>query len=260
MEGLKGVIEGKLSRPRRTLIYGQHGIGKTLWASKAPNPIIIQTEEGADDIGTPRFPVCQNMEQFWWCYRQLMGVKGEPKTHDRESVIVDSADWLETLQNKQVCEELGINSLDDWDYGRAYTIASLRWKKLLHSMLELQKERGMNIIFIAHSKVVEFKDPTRDSYMRYTNALHTNGKGAGAGKDLQEWCDEVLFMTYKVNVRLTDKKLGKEEKKAVGGGDRALYTEERPTHDAKNRLDLDYEIPMDKDLGYNGVYATGEEA
>ena len=67
-------------------------------------------------------------------------------------------------------------------------------------------------------------------------------------------------MTYKVNVRLTDKKLGKEEKKAVGGGDRVLYTEERPTHDAKNRLGLDYEIPMDKDLGYNGVYATGEEA
>ena len=260
MEGLKGVIEGVVVKPRRIMVYGQHGIGKTLWASKAPNPIIIQTEEGADDIGTPRFPVCKQMDQFRWCISQLMGTMSEPKHHDRDTVIIDSADWLEKIITAEVCTENGVDSIDDISFGRGHNKVQAKWAEVLRDLSLLQSKRGMTVIIIAHAKVIEFADPTRDSYMRYTNALHTNKRGEGAGKDLQEWCDEVFFMCYKVNVRITDKKLGKEEKKAVGGGDRVLYTEERPTHDAKNRLDLDYEIPMDKDLGYNGVYATGDEA
>lgn len=262
MQGLKGVTEGVTKKPRRTMIYGVHGVGKTTWASQSPNPILIQCEEGANDIGTPRFNLCRKLEDVTWCISELMGTMSEDKHHDRDTLIIDSLDALENIINVSVCTEMGVEAIGDVEYGQGYGHSHIKWLELLDSIKLLSEKRNMNIILIAHSRVVEFKDPARDSYMRYTNALYTNAKGVGIGSFIQQWCDEVFFSTWKVSTRVTDKKVGREEVKAVGGGQRVIYTAERPSHDAKNRLgltkDLAYEIPMDFAGGYNAVYGTKE--
>ncbi len=54
---LNQVITGKRHTPRRTVIYGVEGIGKTTFAAGAVAPIVIQTEDGVDHLAVPRTPL-----------------------------------------------------------------------------------------------------------------------------------------------------------------------------------------------------------
>jgi len=246
---LKGVTSGRVVRPRKILLYGVHGIGKSSFAAKAPNPIFIQTEEGTNDLEVDRFPLCKTMTRVDWCITQLL-----EEEHDYKTVVIDSADMLGAVINKQVCEQMDVPSIEDIPYGKGHEYSYSQWNSLLGDIELLQEKRDMTVIFIAHSKIVEFQDPSSDTYHKYTNNLHINKKGIGVGARIQEWCDEVLFANYKTHTRITDKSIGKEAVKAVGSGERVIYTEQRASFDAKNRLGLPYELPMDKDLGYQ-VYA-----
>jgi hypothetical protein len=64
---------------------------------------------------------------------------------------------------------------------------------------------------------------------------------------IQEWCDEVLFASFRVNTRTEEAGFGKERKLAVGGKDRYIRTNESASCIAKNRLGLPSELPMDWD-------------
>jgi hypothetical protein len=63
---------------------------------------------------------------------------------------------------------------------------------------------------------------------------------------LQEHSDCVLFANYKVGV--TEEKLGFDQKRtrAVGSGQRVLYTQERPAYSAKNRFNLPDSVVLDE--------------
>ncbi|NRA38502.1 MAG: AAA family ATPase, partial [Planctomycetes bacterium] len=53
---LETIESGVVLRPQRTLLYGTAGIGKSSWASCAPEAIFIQTEDGLDSIACHKFP------------------------------------------------------------------------------------------------------------------------------------------------------------------------------------------------------------
>jgi len=55
---------------------------------------------------------------------------------------------------------------------------------------------------------------------------------------LYEWCDEVLFATYRVSTIKREEGFGQTRTRAVGSGERVVYTCEAPTHQAKRRIDL----------------------
>jgi len=59
-----------------------------------------------------------------------------------------------------------------------------------------------------------------------------------------EWCDEVLFATYKVFTKSTDEGFNRTRAQGIGSGERVLRTVERPAHLAKNRLNLPDELPL----------------
>ncbi len=61
MSLLKNVAKGKQVRPRRTVIYGTHGVGKSTFAAKFPVPIFVQTEDGAADLDVAKLPLCQDL-------------------------------------------------------------------------------------------------------------------------------------------------------------------------------------------------------
>ena len=46
MELMKQIVTGKQTLPRRVMLYGVHGIGKSTFGAMAPNPMFIQTEDG----------------------------------------------------------------------------------------------------------------------------------------------------------------------------------------------------------------------
>ena len=98
----------------------------------------------------------------------------------------------------------------------------------------------MTVILIAHAKIERFENPETESYDRYVPRLHKYARAV-----VQEWCDEVLFATYKVYTKVTDEGFNRKKAKGMGSGERVIRTTERPAHLAKNRLNLPDELPLD---------------
>ena len=98
----------------------------------------------------------------------------------------------------------------------------------------------MMVILIAHAKIERFENPETDAYDRYSPRLNKHASAL-----IQEWCDEVLFATYKVHTKQTEEGFDKTRTRGIGTGDRIIRTTERPAHMAKNRMDLPEELPLD---------------
>lgn len=235
MSVLSKVSKGRKVRPRRTIVYGVHGVGKSTFAADWPSPLFIPTEDGISDLDVDSLPVCVNAMQV---YEAAMELSSEATDHDYKTVVIDSADWLEQLIWRDLCLDEGKDSIADFGFGKGYSKSAERFRKIL-SALDGCRDRGLHVLLIAHCEVKRFENPEGDSYDRYTPKLHKTTEGL-----IQEWADEVLFATYKTFVRKNDEGFGKERGVGVGTGERTLKTNERPSHLAKNRLGLPDEIPM----------------
>ncbi len=223
-----------IQRPRRVLIYGTHGIGKSTFGSCAPSPIFVQTEDGLQDLDCESFPLAQS-------FTDVMQACWELSTSDHRfhTLVVDSVDWLERLIWKQVCEEGGKEDIGEFGYGKGYERASAKWDLFLKQIESCNVDKGMMIVLIGHAKIEKFANPETDSYDRYSPRLHKTSSAI-----LQEWCDEVLFANYKVYTKKSEEGFDKTRTSGIGSGERVLKTTERPSHMAKNRLGLPDEIPL----------------
>ena len=114
------------------------------------------------------------------------------------------------------------------------------WREVLDGLNALRNERGMMVILIAHAKIERFENPETDAYDRYSPRLNKHASAL-----IQEWCDEVLFATYKVHTKQTEEGFDKTRTRGIGTGDRIIRTTERPAHMAKNRMSLPEEMPLD---------------
>jgi hypothetical protein len=236
MSVMDSVVRGKQRKPRRTVLYGVHGIGKSTWAAQWPEPIFIQTEDGIADLDVSSFPLCTDLLQAYQPIIELGG--GE---HEFKTVVIDSADWLERLVWKQVCQKEGKKAITDFGYGAGYGKATAIFSDILNA-LNCCRDAGMHVLLIAHCEIKRFENPEGDSYDRYVPKLHRDSASL-----LQEWADEVLFANYKTNVRKTDEGGFNKDGRGVGvgAGERVLKTSERPGFLAKNRLNLPDELPFD---------------
>lgn len=232
---LKSIVKGKVKKPRRTIIYGVHGVGKSTFGAMSNKPIFIQTEDGLDDIDCDRFPLCICVSDVL----NAIGVLYNEK-HDYKTVVIDSLDWLEQLIWAQVCVEHNKKSIEEIGYAKGYVFALSHWRNILDGFNALRNERGMDIILVAHAEIVKFDNPETDPYDRYTPKLHRRASAL-----VQEWADEVLFATYKVHTKQTDEGFNRKRTMGIGDGERILRTCERPAHLAKNRLGLPEEMPLD---------------
>lgn len=235
MTTLDSIQKGRVRAPRRTLLYGVHGVGKTNFGAMAENPIFVPTEDGLADVDCERFPLATKyadvLDDLAVLYSQ---------DHGYRTVVLDSLDWLETLILARVCEQRSVESPEDIPYQKAYVYALRHWTEVIEGLDALRNDRGMAVVLIAHAKVERFNEPGSDGYDRYSPKLHRL-----ASAKVQEWCDEVLFARYRVSTRQTDQGFNRKRTIAMGQGERIVCTTERPAHLAKNRLNLPDELPLD---------------
>ena len=249
---LDSIKTGREARPPRIMVYGSEGVGKSTFGASAPKPIFIQTEDGLGEIECSKFPLAKSVSEV---IAELTALRDEQ--HDFQSIIIDSADWLERLIFEEVCREYGVRSIEkaDGGYGRGYTHALTHWRKLVHLLEELRDKRGMLVILVAHAKVERFEDPENAAYDRYTPRLHKH-----AASLLSEWVDAVLFANKKFRVQ-------KENERAIAapigaeGGERIVRTVGSPACIAKNRFGLPPELPLSWQAfieAYQGVHSGAE--
>ena len=220
--------------PRRTLLYGVQGIGKSTWASKWPGPVFVPTEDGLSNIDCRAFPLAKRMTDVQGYILDLGG-----EEHPYKTVVLDSADWFEKLIWQSVCREHSKESIADFGYGKGYALAVEKFRKCLRD-LDQCRTRGMHIVVIAHCAIVRFESPEGESYDRYQPRLHRECAAL-----IQEWADEVLFANYQTFTRKTDEGFGRERNIAVGDAKRILYTQEKPAYLAKSRLPLPPEMSFE---------------
>jgi hypothetical protein len=225
------LITGRKMLPPRILLYGPHGVGKTTWGAGAPSPVLVQTEDGLGNLDVPRFPLCSDYEQVCSALKELA-----TEDHDRKTLVLDSLDHLEPLVWAETCRrEKNKPSIESFGYGKGYVEASTEWRSIL-DLLSAIRNRGMSVVLLAHAEIKAFNDPSSEPYDRYQIKLHKI-----ASAIVQEWVDAIFFATYLRDVIQADGK----KTRAIGNGERVCYTEERPTHVAKNRWSLPYELPLD---------------
>lgn len=223
-------------RPRRVMLYGTHGIGKSTFASCAPKPIFIRTEDGLQDIDAESFPLAT-------CYADVMESIYELRNaeHDYKTCVIDSADWLEQMIQRYVFEAAGKDCITDvgGGFGKGEDKAATIYKYVLGELSALNVERKMTVILLAHCKIEKIEPPNVAAYSRYSPKMDKRICDVA-----QEWCDEVLFANYKVYVTKEDSGFGRERGIGIGKGERSIFATEKPAHLAKNRLGMPDEIPL----------------
>ena len=228
------ILSGKVKAPRRVMLYGTHGIGKSTWAAQAPGCVILNLEDGLNNIDCQRTEHILTLEGVHEALNWLMASK-----HEFFSVAIDSMDWLESMIHQTVATAAGKSSIADIGYGAGYKQSLVHWDKIMSKLEMLRSDRKMSVILLAHANVKRFESPDQDSYDRYQPALHDT-----ASAMWQEYCDEVFFASYRVFVRKEDQGFNKERTIAVDGNERYVRTQETAAVLAKNRLGLPPEIPF----------------
>ena len=218
----------------RVLIVGGAGIGKTTWASQAPNPVFLFTEDGAGLLQVNAFPKLESFEQAMEAIAALY-----TEDHDYKTVVVDSIDHLEPLIWDKVCRAHNVESIEAIGYGKGYVDALNYWRQFLDGINALRDERGMAVILIGHVHVRRFESPEHDSIDRFEPKLH-----AKASALVQESVDTILFAKQKTVTKTENLGFGNTRTRGITTGERVVCTVETPAYVAKNRYNLPAELPL----------------
>lgn len=231
-------------KPPFAVVYGTHGIGKTSLAASAPNPIFIQTEDGLGPIDADRYLPDPESDRLPKTLDEVMDAVQTlyEEKHDFQTVVLDSADHLEPLIWAAACKDNGWANIEAAGYGKGYVAALDHWRAVLDGFAMLRDDKNMGVVIIAHAAIQRFDSPETEPYDRYTIKLH---KAASAL--LQERADLVMFNNYRVSTVKADVGFNKKATRAVGNGDRLIFTSERPAFLAKNRYSMPDQIALPDD-------------
>ena len=223
------IIEGKEKRPLNIVIYGPEGIGKSTFASKFPDPLFIDTEGGTSNLDVRRIKCSKSWDELLLIVKEIIKNPTICKT-----LVLDTADWSETMCINAVTEKYRKNNIEDFGYGKGYTYLLDEYTRLL-SLFDELIEVGINVVITAHAKPRKFELPEEQgAFDRYEMKLTRQ-----VAPVIKEWCDALFFVNYKIYVVTTENNTKKAQ-----GGKRVLYTTHNPTYDAKNRFDLPEELEL----------------
>lgn len=240
MSLLSQVQRGRLPMPPRLVVYGTEGVGKSTFASQAPSPVFVPTEDGLSEIDCDRFPLATSFDEVLAALTELHSEK-----HEYQTVALDSLDWLERLIFDALCRQHNVSCIEkvDGGYARGYTHALGYWRQILDALNRLRVDRGMVVICIAHAKVEKFEDPESSAYDRYSPRLNKHASAL-----VCEWSDAVLFATRKFRTQSEDKGFNRKRTIATAlgkdGGERILRCVGGPSCIAKNRYSIAEELPL----------------
>lgn len=227
---LSRVKRGIITRPQRVVLYGVESVGKTTLAAQADSPIILDVEDGSTHLDVPRISINS------WNELEAAITELRAGNHDFRTVIIDSMDWAEKLAVEDMLSRDKKTSLEDYGYGKGYTMAAERTARFLASLDRLI-DAGIGVCLIAHAKVTRFEPPDgMAAYDRYELKMTRQTSPL-----VKEWADALLFANFKT--RVVEAQSGRA--KGLGGKERIILTQRAAAYDAKCRIPgITEEIPM----------------
>lgn len=231
------ITRGKILKPQKIGLYAPEGIGKTTFASKFPDPLFIDTEGGTSKYDVKRLPAPSSWTML---LEEVQFVVEHPDCCS--TLVVDTIDWAQKLCIDHVVSTKQWSGLEDVGWGKGYVYVYEEFGKLLNRLDDVI-DRGINVVLTAHAAMRKFEQPDEmGSYDRWEMKL-LNSKNCNSSAMVKEWVDTLIFANYKTHTVTVDKE-GKK-KKAIGTGQRVMYTSHHSCWDAKNRDNLPDELPFD---------------
>ena len=226
--------KGKQPRGRKVVIYGGPGLGKSTMASQAPNPVFLQTEDGLANIASDKYPLAKTRAEF----DQYLGdlIKNELDTHD--TIVLDTADWLETPIHQDICGDDGDIVRWGGGYGAGYRKADAMFSRYVRAF-QAMCDKGKIVVILAHDSHEDVNDPQNGSYRQVVPGMHKYCRDK-----LIEWADDLLYMCPKISV-------DEDTKRASGGKQIILKTDFHPAYRAKVRCQAPSEIVLPREKGGN---------
>lgn len=234
------------ARPTAAVLYGVPGIGKTSMAANIPGVVFLTdpTEDGITTLksfnrvpkSVAQLPPARSWEDALGMIDQL--ATGE---HSYRALAIDAMGGFERLCHEHVCRRDYRGEWGDKGFGsyqKGFDNAVTDWKQFIIALDRLRDERGMSIIWLAHSRVKNFKNPEGPDFDRYKPDVHEK-----TWEVTHKWAEMILFLNY---VTVVDK-----DGKAQGGQERVMFTVHHPAYDAKNR----HGLPDTIDMGSTGAEA-----
>ena len=229
MSILNQISRGKVSRAQKVVIYAPEGFGKSTIASKFPNPLFLDVEDSTHQMDVNRLD-----RETLSDMRAINKVLAEVKKSDFKTIVIDTIDWMEQMIVDQMIRDAGndkIQGIEDWGYGKGYTILKEKTALLLAS-LDSVIQAGINVVLLAHAKVVKFDAPDgAGAYDRWELKLSKQ-----VAPLIKEWSDLLIFGNWRTQTK--EKQGLSDGYKAVGGKERQMHCVRAAAWDAKNRHGL----------------------
>lgn len=237
------ITSGRIATAIKVVVYGPEGIGKSTFAAQFPDPVFIDTEGSTVHMDVKRLP----RPDLWVeLLNEVEYVRQNPGCC--KTLVLDTADWAETLCSEYVCARDQKTGIEDYGYGKGYRFLFEEFGRLLNA-LEQVRETGVNIVICCHATMRKFEQPDElGAYDRWSLKLTDTPKASIAGA-VKEWADMVIFANYKTIVVNVDGKGAAKGKNKVQGGKRVMYTAHHSCWDAKNRFGL----PEEAEFSYEVI-------
>lgn len=236
--------------PPRIVVYGAEKIGKTTFGASAPEEIFICTEDGAEHVGPARMPLAKSYEQVVDQVTQL-----RIRKHNRQTLVIDTLDWLEKLIHRKVCSESRVASIElaAGGFGKGYVRAAEILFEFLTEYLDgLRAARGMGIILLSHDKVEKVEEPGTPAYDRSAPRLDKR-----AIPYVKDWCDAIGFAYRRVRVAEDEAAKGTRNIVHAVGAERHLCVSGlKPFCVSGNRYGITEDLPLSWQAFAEKAFAT----
>jgi len=228
-------------------IVGVQGTGKTSLACTFPGVFMIRTqgEKPPHDIPDEQTPTTLEIttsDDLWEALKALLR-----EEHQFQTLAFDTCTGLDSMFTQDVLaadpNARGLNQ-SHGGYGNGASMVTAMHMRVRRAAEALRKQRGMNIIFLAHAEIADVTPPDGDPYSTYTLRLPK--------KSMAPYLDSVDCVGFLKQERIVrgavEAKSDRAAKpgRAITTGDRVLVTYLTPASASKNRYGITDDLAVEK--------------